>query len=83
MKDSRFKAERQRCEDNPLMVNENQTRRRPPSCTVMKGKTNKTKQLIGREQQDELRERLKLVYWKSIPLEFDRLFKDKRGAIIR
>lgn len=68
MKDSRFKADRQKYDDNPLLINENQTRRRPPSCAVMKGKTVKTKQLISREQQDELRERLKLVYWKSIPL---------------
>ncbi len=49
----------------------------------MKHKTAKTKQLITRQQQEDLRERLKLVYWKSIPLELDRLFKDKRGAIIR
>lgn len=67
-KDSRFKQEKKSYEDNPLFLNENQTRRRPPSCAPMKHKTTKTKQLISREQQEELRERMKLVYWQTIPL---------------
>lgn len=49
----------------------------------MKNKTAKTKQLISREQQDSLRQRLKLVYWKNIPLQLDRMFKNKNGAIIK
>ncbi len=52
MKDSRFKAERQRYEDNPLQISESQTRKRPPSCAVMKTKTAKNRQLISREQQE-------------------------------
>jgi hypothetical protein len=83
MKDNRFKREKNSYEDNPLFINESQTRKRPPSSTVMKNKSTKTKQLITREQQEDLREKLKLVYWKNIPLEFDRLFKNNRGAIIR
>lgn len=49
----------------------------------MKNKTIKTRQLISRDQQEDLREKLKLVYWKNIPLELDRLFKNNRGAIIK
>ena len=68
LKDQRFKKEKNSYEDNPLFINENQTRKRPPSCTVMKNKSTKTKQLISLSQQDELREKLKFVYWKNIPL---------------
>jgi hypothetical protein len=50
---------------------------------VMKKKTAKTSNLISQQKQEELREKLKFIYWKSIPLELDRLFKDRRGAIIR
>lgn len=30
-----------------------------------------------------MREKLKFIYWKSIPLELDRLFKNKRSAVIK
>lgn len=49
----------------------------------MKKKTKKTANLISRDMQEELREKMKLIYWKNIPLEMDRIFKDRRGAIIR
>ena len=26
---------------------------------------------------------MKYVYWRNIPLEMDRVFKDRRGAVIR
>lgn len=82
-KDNRFKQTKTKYNDTPLVINENQTKKRPPMPVVMKPKTSKTKQLISKQQQEELRERLKLVYWKSIPLELDRLFKNNAGPVIR
>lgn len=49
---------------------------------MMNKKTKKTKNLISIEKQEEARERLKMVYWKSIPLELDRLFKNTQGTKI-
>jgi hypothetical protein len=82
-KDGRFKEEKHKYQDVPLFVSESQTRRRPPMSAVMKKKTVKTKQLISRDQQEQLREKMKFVYWRNIPAEFDRMFKDRRGAVIR
>ncbi len=48
LKEQRFKKEKQTYEDNPLFINENQTKKRPPSCTVMKNKPAKNKQLISK-----------------------------------
>lgn len=83
LKDSRFKDPKSKYEDVPLMINENQTKKRPPTATLMKKKVEKTRQLISREQQEELREKLKYVYWRNIPLELDRLFKTNNAPVIR
>jgi hypothetical protein len=49
---------------------------------VLKKKVEKNLKQISVQQQEDLRERLKLVYWKSIPLELDRLMKRHLGAPI-
>jgi len=49
----------------------------------MKKKIQKNKQLISREQQEELREKLKFIYWRNIPVELDRLFKANIGPVMR
>lgn len=51
-KDGRFKVQKQVYQDTPLLVNESQTRKRPPMSTVMKPKTSKTKHLISKQQQE-------------------------------
>ena len=58
------------------------TKKRPPTAAVLKPKISKNKKQISIERQDELRERLKLVFWKSIPLELDRLLKKHPGGPI-
>ena len=49
---------------------------------MLKPKIVKNKKQISLQEQEELRQRLKLVYWKSIPLEFDRLLKSHQGGPI-
>lgn len=51
-KDNRFKQDKMKYQDTPLLINENQTKKRPPMSTVMKPKIAKTKQLISRERQE-------------------------------
>lgn len=64
------------------MINESQTRKKPP-LAVIKKKTAKTKNLISIQQQEDLRQKMKYIYWRNVPLEIDRLYKNNQGAIIR
>ena len=81
-KSKRFEKPKQKYEDNPLFVNDCQIKKRPPTMAVLKKKVEKNLKQISVQQQEDLRERLKLVYWKSIPLELDRLMKRNLGAPI-